>query len=395
MRTAYFDCFAGVSGDMIIGALIDLGLDLDQLSERLKSLGLQDYSLNCTRVVRQSLAAAKFNVVCSDSLQPERNLRTIVEIIHRSDLSDRVKQQSVGVFNRLAEAEARAHAATIDAIHFHEVGAVDSIIDVVGAMIGFELLGIGQFCSSPVRTGYGLVESQHGRLPVPAPATAQLLQGVPSYAGDVEGELATPTGVAILATLCESFGPMPAMIIERAGYGAGSRDPERLPNALRIIVGERAQLGAVSEIVIVETNIDDMNPQVFGFVMERAFRLGALDVYTTPVQMKKGRPGTLLTVLCDQATLDALCDMLLTETSSLGVRCYSAARRVLDRRIEPVETPYGTVRVKVALHGDRALHFQPEYDDCARLAADRNVPILEVHTAAVAAYRRKAGSDSA
>jgi uncharacterized protein (TIGR00299 family) protein len=388
MRALYFDCFAGVSGDMIIGALIDLGLDLQSLNSRLDSLGLHGYTLRAERVKRAGLAASKFNVDVSPGPQPHRTLVSITDVITNSELSDQVKQRSVAVFERLAEAEARVHGVSRDEVHFHEVGALDSIIDIVGAMVGFELLGIDRFYSSAICTGFGHVETAHGRLPVPAPATAELLKGVPAYGGEIQSELATPTGVAILTSLCESFGPMPPLTIEQTGYGAGSRDPERSPNVLRLFVGTLEESPPV-DIVVLETNIDDMNPQAYEFVMERAFALGALDVYLTQAQMKKNRPGVLLTALCRRQDFDAISTMLLADTTSLGLRYYNAKRRVLERRVETVETEYGPVRVKVALDGARALHFQPEYEDCVRVAAARGVPLIEVQSAASAAYRTR------
>jgi uncharacterized protein (TIGR00299 family) protein len=311
------------------------------------------------------------------------------------------------VFERLAEAEARIHGTTADKVHFHEVGAVDSIIDTIGAMIGFELLGVERFFCSPLRLGSGFIETEHGRLPVPAPATAELLRGVPVYAGDDEGEFVTPTGAAIVTTLCEAFGAMPRMTVDRVGYGAGSRDPKGFPNALRLVMGEveetNNRLDAFSDravraepagkpsdtIMIVETNIDDMNPQAYGFVKERAFELGALDVFMVAAQMKKDRPGVLLTVLCKPEAVEAIIEMLLVQTTTLGVRYYEAKRQALERAIETIETEYGRVRIKVARDGARTLHFQPEYDDCARIAIERNVPLLEVQAAASAAFRER------
>lgn len=406
MRAVYFDCFAGVSGDMIIGALIDLGADLKALKQQLSSLELTGYEINSRRVQRSSITATKFDVDIDQSAQPERTLAEIRLIIAGSSLSDQSKARAIRVFERLAEAEARVHGTTPDKVHFHEVGAVDSIVDIVGAMIGFELLGVERFFCSPLRVGSGLVETRHGRLPVPAPATAELLRGVPVYAGEIEGEFVTPTGAAIVATLCEEFGAMPQLNVTRIGYGAGSRDPKGFPNALRLMMGEmvepnsgvdgipesagRGNAGTKGEetIVVVETNIDDMNPQVYGFVMERAFALGALDVFMASAQMKKDRPGVLLTVLCGPENAEAMIEMLLVETTTLGVRYYEAKRRVLERSIEEVETPYGMVRIKVARDGARTLHFQPEYDDCARLAVETNTPLIEVQAAATAAYRK-------
>jgi pyridinium-3,5-bisthiocarboxylic acid mononucleotide nickel chelatase len=407
MRMVYFDCFAGVSGDMIIGALLDLGVDLEALKQQLSSLGLDRYEISTRRVQRNSIAATKFDVDVDQSARPARTLADISSMIAGSSLSEQSKARAVLVFERLAESEARVHGTTPDKVHFHEVGAVDSIVDVVGAMIGFELLGIHRFVCSPLRVGSGLVNSQHGRLPVPAPATADLLRGVPVYAGEIEGEFVTPTGAAIVATLCEAFGPLPQMNVTAVGYGAGSRDPKGFPNALRLMMGEMVEaksgVHGISEnadegnaganreetIVVVETNIDDMNPQVYGFVMERAFALGALDVFMANAQMKKDRPGILLTVLCRPEKVEAMIEMLLVETTTLGVRYYEAKRRVLERSSEEVETRYGRVRIKVARDGARTLHFQPEYDDCARLAVHTNTPLIEVQAAAIAAYRDK------
>lgn len=397
MRAIYFDCFAGVSGDMMIGALVDLGLDFQSLSAQLSTLGLSGYRIKCERVKRGGIAAMKFDVAVDESKQPARTLSDIREIIDRSELSEGTKARALKVFERLAAAEAHVHATTPDRVHFHEVGAVDSIIDTVGAAIGVEMLGIERFYASPLRLGRGSIQTEHGLLPIPAPATAELLRGIPVYAGELEGEFVTPTGAAIVSTLCEEFGPLPAMEIARVGYGAGSRDPHGFPNALRLVMGEVAEARpAVKEdrsikedgsVLVIETNIDDMNPQVFGFIMDRAFALGALDVFMVPAQMKKSRPGVLLTVLCDPERLDSIAGMLLAETTTLGVRYYEAKRRVLGRAIETVETRHGRVRIKVARDGGRTLHFQPEYDDCARLAEQSNTPLFEVQAAASEAYR--------
>jgi len=399
----YFDCFAGLSGDMIIGAQLDLGVDFDSLNRQLLSLGLEGYRIKSHKVIRSGIAATKFDVEVDEKSQPARVIGDIRSIILRSSVSQIVKDRAVRVFERLAEAEANIHGTVPDKVHFHEVGAVDSIIDIVGAMIGFELLGIDRFFCSPLRVGSGTVETQHGTLPVPAPATAELLRGVPVYAGDIAGEFVTPTGAAIAATLCERFGPLPQMRIAGAGYGAGTRDPKGFPNTLRLVIGEFESMDVIDPasggypdsgsdelITVIETNIDDMNPQVYGFVMDRAWALGALDVFLTAVQMKKDRPGVLITVLCKPETADATINMLLAETTTLGVRYYQTRRRILERAIEMVETEYGQVRIKVARSGSRTLHFQPEYEDCARLAAVAKVTPLEIQSAATAAYRNKA-----
>lgn len=392
MRVLYFDCFAGISGDMTIGALIDSGIDVESLKQQLSSLGLSGYEIKIDRVERSGIAATKFDVIVDESPQPARHLSDISEIINNSDLSELTRSRSIHAFERLAEAEARAHGTTVDKVHFHEVGAIDSVIDVIGAMIGVEMLLVDRFVSSPLRVGYGTVRAAHGLLPIPAPGTAEILRGAPIYAGEFEGEFVTPTGAAIVASLCESFGQLPAMSIERIGYGAGSRNPAGFPNALRLVVGELLDQTASEPeniVVVIETNIDDMNPQVYEHVMNLAFKRGALDAFVNPVQMKKSRPGVLLTVLCERTLADSIIDMLLEQTTTLGVRYYEARRRVLARAIEIVETEYGDVRVKVASGGGRKLHFQPEYEDCLRLAEAADVPLIEVMAAASAAYRKK------
>jgi uncharacterized protein (TIGR00299 family) protein len=400
MKAVYFDCFAGASGDMIVGALIDLGLDFDALKREIGSLGLAGYDITATRVLRCGIAATKFQVELSESKQPARRLADIRALIERSSLSARVKAQSLRVFERLAAAEARVHGVDAGEIHFHEVGAVDSIIDIVGAMIALERLGIEGCYASPLRLGCGTVRAEHGTLPIPAPGTAELLRGAPVYAGEIPGEFVTPTGAAIISQMC-TFAPLPHLIIESVGYGAGSRDPNGLPNVLRAMLGRlntnagspeaashsASESGVGERAIVIETNIDDMNPQAYGFIYQRAFALGALDVFATPVQMKKDRPGTLLTVLSVPARAGALVDMLLAETTTLGVRQYEVSRRVLSRAILTVDTEYGPVRIKVAREGRRTLHFQPEYEDCARIAGQTGVPLLEVQAAASAAYR--------
>jgi len=410
MRLFYFDCFAGASGDMIIGAMLDLGLgfDLDALKAGVSQLGLDGYKLSARKVVKAGLSATKFEVALEHARQPHRGFRDIQKLIDQSGLSEAVKSNSLKVFRKLGEAEAEAHAKPIDEIHFHEVGAVDSIIDIVGAAIGFESLDIDRFVCSPMRIGFGTVNTEHGTLPVPAPGTASLLKGVPVYAGDREGEFLTPTGAAILTAFC-TFGPMPECLINKTGYGAGAREYSGLPNVLRITMGEAAPSEGLDpmnsaaildsqpldqgRVVVIETNIDDMNPQAYGYVIERAFELGALDAFVTPVQMKKNRPGCLLTVLAAPEKLECMANMLVRETTTLGIRYYEAARQMLFRSIENVETQYGPIRIKVARHGGHTLHFQPEYEDCSRAAREHSAPLIEVQAAATAAYRALIGNN--
>lgn len=401
MRALYFDCFAGASGDMTVGALIDAGADVNELRRQLASLGLSGYEISTEPVNRSGILATKFNVTVDEASQPHRHLKDIAEIINRSTLSELTRRRALRAFELLADAEAHVHGTTRDRVHFHEVGAVDSIIDTVGAMIGFELLSIERFFASRLRVGHGMVKAAHGLLPVPAPATAELLRDIPVYAGDIEGEFVTPTGAAILATLCDDFGPLPEMRITKTGYGAGTRNPQGFPNVLRVVIGELtikdqsigaaggALVGHQESVSVIDTNIDDMNPQAFGFVMDRAFALGALDVFLTATQMKKSRPGVMLTILCQPLARAAIIEMLLAETTTLGVRYYDAQRRVLARTLETVETRYGRVRVKVARDGERTLHFQPEYEDCALLARQLGVPVIEVQSAASASYRER------
>jgi len=403
MRAAYFDCWAGVSGDMIVGAQIDLGVDPEALKAQLASLRLEGYEISVSSVRRGAIAATKFDVVVDQAAQPHRHLSDISKIIVNSGLSDRVKTQAQKIFERLADAEAIVHGITREKIHFHEVGAIDSIIDIVGALIGFELLKIDKLFCSALRVGSGTVSTEHGTLPIPAPATAELLRSIPVYAGEIPGEFVTPTGAVIIATLCQDFGGLPPMKIDRIGYGAGTRNPEGFANALRLIIGEPAveptgidsmkSLNRDDSIVVLETNIDDMNPQVYGFVMERAFELGALDVFMTPVQMKKQRPGVLLTLLCRPETVEAVIEMLLAETTTLGVRYYETNRRVLERIVEKVVTPFGEIRVKVARCNGRTLHFQPEYEDCANAATSANASFSTVHRATVEAYEKSVKTD--
>jgi pyridinium-3,5-bisthiocarboxylic acid mononucleotide nickel chelatase len=393
MKAVYFDCFAGISGDMTIGALLDAGVDFEALKNQLATLELSGYELGVEKVKRSGIAATRFRVEVEAAQQPARRLADISEIIGNSPLSDSVKARSLRVFEHLAVAEAQAHGTTVDRIHFHEVGAVDSIIDVIGAMIGVELLGIEKFLASPLRLGFGTVKVAHGLMPVPAPATAELVKGLPVYAGEFEGEFVTPTGAAIVAALCQSFGTMPLMQIERVAYGAGTRDPKGFPNALRIVLGEveeaAPEQAEAQTVVVIETNIDDMNPQAYGYVMEKAFAAGALDVFITPIHMKKDRPAVMLTVLCATKDFEAQAELILRETTTLGIRYYEANRRTLARQIEEVETAYGMVRVKLARLGNRTMHFQPEFEDCAKLAEKTGVSLIEVQSAASAAFREK------
>ena len=380
MKLAYFDCFSGISGDMTLGALVDAGLDPGHLRTELERLRVPGWQLTAEKVWKNGMAATHVKVHVEDH-QKHRSLTDILGILRDSQLAQSVRDWSMQMFQKLGAAEAQVHDVPLDKIHFHEVGAVDAIIDIVGTCVGFAALGIDKFACSPLNVGGGTAKMAHGILPVPAPATAALLQGKPTYSNGVQRELVTPTGAAIVATLCDSFGPQPPMTVASIGYGAGTADLEGQPNVLRIMVGEAAEKvvpGYDEEIAVIEANLDDMNPQIYGYVLEKALAAGALDVYTTPVQMKKNRPGTLLTILCNPQDTNTLMSLIFAETTTFGVRTYRAQRRTLPRESVSVSTPYGDVRIKLSRVNGRILHVAPEYDDCRKLAAERNVPLQRV-----------------
>ena len=388
MKLAYFDCFSGISGDMTLGALLDAGCDIEQLRGELRGLQVPGWELSAEKVWKNGMAATSAHVKTEDQ-QKHRPLSAILQILRVSKLASPVRERASAIFQKLGEAEARVHDVPIEKIHFHEVGAVDAIVDIVGACIAFEALGIEKFACSPLNVGGGTVKMTHGVLPVPAPATANLLQGKPTYSNGAKRELVTPTGAAIVATLCDSFGPQPAMSVSAIGYGAGTADLEGQPNVLRLMIGEAAEKiepGYDQEITIIEANLDDMNPQIYGYFQEKALAAGALDVFTTPVQMKKNRPGTLLTVLCQPADAQTLMSLIFAETTTFGVRTHAAQRRTLPREFVKVATSFGEVRVKVSRVNGRILHVAPEYDDCRKLAEEKNVPLQRVINEALRSY---------
>src|SRR5579863_1112058 len=390
MKLAYFDCFSGISGDMTLGALVDAGLSVEHLRGELSGLRVAGWELTAEKVWKNGMAATYVRVKTEDQSK-HRSLSAILEILEKSELAPRVRERAGAIFRKLGEAEARVHDVPLEKIHFHEVGAVDAIVDIVGACVGFEALGIEKFACSPLNVGGGTAKMAHGVLPVPAPATANLLQGKPTYSNGVQKELVTPTGAAIVATLCDSFGPQPAMTVSAIGYGAGTADLEGQPNVVRIMIGEAAEksvAGFDEEIAVIEANLDDMNPQIYGYFLEKALSAGALDVYTTPVQMKKNRPGTLLTVLCQPADVQALMLLIFAETTTFGVRTYSAQRRVLPREWVSVATDYGHVRIKVSRVNGRILHVAPEFEDCKKLAAEKDVPLQRVIAEALRSYEK-------
>jgi uncharacterized protein (TIGR00299 family) protein len=411
-RTLYLDCFAGASGDMLVGAMLDSGLDFELLRSALLKLGVEGYELSLGRVDRSGISAAKFDVHLTgephlhghhhnhDHSHGEhshghgrqshhRSLSEIKGIISSSNLSELVKQRAQAIFQRIGEAEAKIHDVPIETVHFHEVGAIDSIVDIVGACVAFDALKIERIISSPLHVGSGTFQCAHGTYPVPGPATAELLKGIPIYSKDVEGELVTPTGAAIISTLAEGYGSMPMMKIENIGYGAGTRDYPKFPNALRAIIGELEEDAdrTPGAVTIIEANIDDLNAQVFGYLMEKALAAGALDIFYTPVQMKKNRPGVLLTLLCNPPDRERMCDLIFRETTTLGVRYRNEQREILTREFVTVETEYGPIRVKVSRARDgRVMNASPEFEDCRVAAEKSGVGLRDAQTAALKAY---------
>jgi uncharacterized protein (TIGR00299 family) protein len=360
MNIAYFDCFSGVAGDMIIGALLDAGLSLDELRSELEKLGLKGYSLSAEKVVKNHISATKFNVEIREE-QPPRKPKEIVEIIGNSKLEDDVKLQSIAIFNRLAKAEAKVHGEPIDEVHFHEVGAVDALVDVCGAVIGLKMLGVKKVFSSPLALGTGRIETDHGAMPVPAPATADLVKKFPVRMTDVEAELTTPTGAAVLTTLAD-FNAPEILEPKQVGYGAGSRDLQELPNLLRVVICEMGTEFDHDIVKILETNLDRTSPEIIGGIFAELLAAGALDVFLTPTLMKKNRPGQLLTVLCKNETLDELAKIVFQRGLTLGIRVGTIPRIKLKREETVISTEGGDVSVKIARLDNRKLIF-PEYDD--------------------------------
>ena len=367
---------------MILGAMVAAGVEPGYLREQLSLLSVSGFDINFETVNRSGLSATYARVETAHE-HKHRHLSDIKQIIEASALSDAVKQRAVQIFTRLAEAEARVHNEPIDHVHFHEVGALDAIVDVVGAAICFDALQIARFICSPIHVGSGMVKMAHGQFPVPPPAVTELLKGVPFYATEIKGELLTPTGAAIITTVCSEYGPVPRITTEKSGYGAGTREYQDFPNVLRVLIGETEDAGATDErLWMLETNLDDASPQIIGHVMDRVLESGALDCFFTPVQMKKNRPGVLLSVLCDPGEKETVMKLLFTETTTLGVRSYEVTRRALQRSVVRVETPYGPIDVKVAHLDGRVVNEMPEFEQCRQAAANANVPLKIVEEAA-------------
>jgi uncharacterized protein (TIGR00299 family) protein len=381
MTILYLDCYAGISGDMTVGALLDLEVPLEHLQAELAKLQLppDSYELSTSRTERQHMTALKFDVAVHDH-HTHRHYAGIDAMIAGSGLSGKVKETARKIFRRLAEAEALVHGVAVDAVHFHEVGAIDSIVDIVGTAICLEYLGVEAVYSGALPLGSGFVETAHGRLPVPAPATAELLKGLPVHGDCGPGERVTPTGAAIVAALASGFGKLPAMSLEKTGCGAGGKDFPDCPNILRVFLGTTVEnSGHDDEVIVGEANIDDSTPELLGYAMERLFEEGALDVFFTPIQMKKNRPGMMVSFLCKPQQLERLAHLLLTETSAIGLRYYRADRIILQRQSVELQTEFGSVHFKQVFDNNGAvMRSSPEYEDCRRIAREKNTPCQEV-----------------
>ncbi len=416
-RILYFDCFNGASGDMVLGAFLDAGLPLEELRRALGSLAIDGAAVSARRVLRAGVSATKFIVdengahdhehghdhahahphthehapaAVAHHHHPHRSLTEIYRLIERSALSPAGQDRAKALFHRLGEAEAAIHQIPIDQIHLHEVGALDSIIDIVGAVFALEWCNADRIVSSALNVGGGMVNSAHGHFPVPAPATVKLLGNAPVYSSGVQSELVTPTGALLVTGYATSFGPVPAMTIDSVGYGAGDRDLPNTPNVLRVLLGTGTDQPNTERILVLECEIDDMNPQIFGLVMDRLYAAGALEVYFAAVQMKKNRPGTLLTILARPEDRETFTGIVFRETTTIGVRYHEVLRERLDREIVVVRTPLGPVKFKLARLGKTVVNAAPEFDDCLRIASERGLPVKDVQAAAVKAYLDRA-----
>lgn len=406
MKAIYLDCFSGISGNMLLGALIDAGVPEDKLRAELAKLPIDGYELVIDRVVKAGISAVYVDVQLDHHHHDHndeydhhhhhhehRHLPDIIDIIDNSSLDVKVKETSKKVFRRLAEAEAKVHGTTINQVHFHEVGAVDTIIDIVGTIWSLDFLGIEQVYTSKIHTGFGFIKCSHGIMPIPAPATAELLKGIPYYEGSVERELVTPTGAAIIATLGLGYGSMPPNFRStKIAYGAGTWDLD-MPNVIRLHIGDIVEKAVQTELIVVEANIDDLNPQVYEYAMDMLLKIGACDVWLTPIVMKKSRPATLISVLINRQDLDKVCSILFSETSTIGVRYYPVERKVAQREFETINSPWGTVQVKVSSYDSKICSISPEYNDCRRLAEEYFVPLKKVQQVVIDLATNKLNSN--
>lgn len=377
MRIGYFDCFSGASGDMILGALIDVGLSQKKLKEELDKLNIPTVQVKVKKINKAGILATKVNIEGRKEEKHHRNLKEIIEIVEKSYIASEVKEKSIDIFKRIAQAEAKIHGLPVEEIHFHEIGGLDSVVDVVFSVWGVHELGLEEIYVSRINVGTGFVKCEHGILPVPAPATLLLMKNKPVYSTGVERELLTPTGAAILSSLGSHFGHLPEMNIEKVGYGAGKDDLPQ-PNVLRLIIGSSLSNAVKERVVIIETNIDDMNPQFYDYIMEKLFDLGAREVFLTPVIMKKNRPATLLSIISSSEKSNSIIGFLMKETTTIGVRWHEEERLCAERKIITVKTKYGNLRFKLARWEGEPINLSPEYEDCKRLAIKKGISIKKI-----------------
>lgn len=385
MKIAYFDCFSGISGDMCLGAFVDAGLDIGMIAEELKKIPIKDYQLISNKVIRSGITSTKVDVVIYEgnpSHSQGRKWVDIAEIINSSSLSAQIKEKGFLIFRRLFEAEAKIHGEPYDRIHLHELGAVDCFIDIFGTLIALELLEVERFYTSEINLGGGSVNTSHGILPIPAPATLELLKGYPVYSSGIQFELTTPTGALIISGLKAIYSPLPMLFVEKIGYGAGNKDIKNMPNLLRVLIGQESsqssRLANEDMVIVIETNIDDMNPQFYEDVMERLFNAGALDVTLENIMMKKGRPAIKLTIISHEKDFSSLTEILFRNTTTIGIRFYSAQRTTLNREIKTIKTKLGDVRIKISKIGNRTINISPEYDDIKVLSKKTDLPIKRI-----------------
>ena len=378
MKIAYGDLIGGVSGDMFVAALLDLGLPLNKLRSELKKISTLKFELKVAKKIVHSIRATQLHVICAKN-EPPRSWKQIHTLIERSKLNTEVKKTGIDIFTRLAQAEAKIHGITVDNVHFHEIGATDSIVDILAAAIGIRELGIASFHFSRIPLGRGVTRSMHGPLPIPGPATLELLKGLPVFGVDVEGETVTPTGAAIVRTLGKNFGDQPNMIVEKIGYGTGQKEFLNRPNLFRLVLGDDNPAWRQDEMLVIESNIDDMNPQFYDHIMDRLFDAGARDVFLAPIQMKKNRPATLLTVICEPSRRENIARIIFQETSTIGIRYHPVSRMILQRESKKVKTRFGEITLKIVEQPDGTKRSTPEYDDLKRIATAKKIPLKQLH----------------
>lgn len=387
MKALYFDLIGGASGDMILGAMVDAGLSIDKLKELLSGLNLKEFDIQAKIVDKNGFTATKVDVLVTEQ-PPERHLKEIKDIIQKSSLPPAVQNRALQIFERIAKTEATIHNKSIDQVHLHELGGTDTIIDITGTLLALDHLEISKIYASPVPLGKGFIKGAHGQIPLPSPATTSLLKGIPIYGRDIDAELVTPTGAALLAELVDDFGPAPPMVLETVGYGAGGRDLP-IPNLLRVFIGEisSSDSATLDHLAVLETNLDDLNPEIYPYVIESLFAAGALDVTLTPIQMKKNRPGTQIQVLCEPSMMDSMRSILFRETTTLGIKQILVDRYSLPRTIQEVETPYGKIRVKIAEISPNIKKISPEFEDCRRAAQEHGIPITDIYQETIRSFR--------